>query len=261
MMIRDGAVSIIGSDDVSDYLDFIIAEGKEQDFFTAIADYLKEKGITGLNLESLRPDSRILNGVTDAALISGCEVTFKPADVSLEMKLPDTWDEYMMTLNTKQRHEVRRKLRRLEEAGSVEYRSLGDPGEVRESLDIFLKMFTESRDDKADYLTEKREKFFRSMTEAMTDAGLLRLGILDIESVPAAIIMYFDYNDNIYLYNSGYESAYNSLSVGLLSKMMCIRESIEAGKKVFDFLKGDEVYKYRLGGTEVPLVNCQIKLK
>ena len=127
-------------------------------------------------------------------------------------------------------------------------------------FDTFLKMFTESRDDKADFLTDERELFFRSMTESMSSAGILKLGILEIETIPAAMIMYFDYNDNIYLYNSGFEKDYVSLSVGLLSKVLCIKDSIESGKKVFDFLKGNEVYKSRLGGHTTQLSDCRISI-
>ncbi|MFC1995135.1 GNAT family N-acetyltransferase, partial [Chloroflexota bacterium] len=97
--------------------------------------------------------------------------------------------------------------------------------------------------------------------DSLAKAGLLRLGILKLDLLPAAMIMCFDYNDCIYLYNSGYDPQYNSLSVGLLCKVLCIKESIQEGKKRFDFLKGDEAYKYQLGGREVPLYSCQITIK
>ncbi len=48
------------------------------------------------------------------------------------------------------------------------------------------------------------------------------------------------------------------MSVGVLSKVLCIKDSIERGKKKFDFLKGDERYKYHLGGQEVRLYRCRI---
>ncbi len=260
LMIKDGTASIVGSADVCDYLDFPVIQGKDQDFFNTLLDDLRQKGITQLNLESLRPDSRVLTGLTDVALHRGCEVTLTPCDVTLEMELPESWDDYLMTLNSKQRHEVRRKLRRLEEAGNFEYRALSGNASVMGALDTFLKMFTESRDDKADFLTEKRESFFRSMAESMANEGILKLGILEVETVPAAMILYFDYNDTIYLYNSGFDKEYISLSVGLLSKVLCIKDSIESGKKVFDFLKGNEVYKSRLGGTEIQLSDCRISI-
>ena len=260
LMIKNGIASIIGSADVCDYLDFIISPDKDDVFFDTLIDDLKKKGVNQLNLESLRPDSRILTGFTDVAIDRGCEVSLTPCDVTLEMDLPDNWDDYLMTLNSKQRHEVRRKLRRLEEAGEYQYRSISESTSITRSLDLFLKMFTESRDDKADFLTEKRERFFRSMTESMADAGILKLGVLEIETIPAAMIMYFDYNNIIYLYNSGFEKEYISLSVGLISKVLCIKDSIQSGKKAFDFLRGNEVYKSRLGGMETQLSNCCISI-
>jgi CelD/BcsL family acetyltransferase involved in cellulose biosynthesis len=68
----------------------------------------------------------------------------------------------------------------------------------------------------------------------------------------------FDYNNDIYLYNSAYDPAYSSLSVSLLLKVFNIRDAVENGKKRFDFLSGDEPYKYDLGGHDVPLYRCLI---
>ena len=110
-------------------------------------------------------------------------------------------------------------------------------------------------------MTAQMESFFRSLTEAMAELGLLRLGILEVDTQPAAMTLGFDYNDAIYLYNSAYDPNYSNLSVGLLSKVLCIKESIEESKKKFDFLKGGEPYKYYLGGGETTLYGCQITIK
>ncbi len=72
--------------------------------------------------------------------------------------------------------------------------------------------------------------------------------------------MCFDYNSTVYLYNNGYDNRYRSLSVGLLSKVFTIQDSIRRGKNKYDFLKGTEVYKHRLGGKPVQLYRCQVKL-
>jgi CelD/BcsL family acetyltransferase involved in cellulose biosynthesis len=122
-------------------------------------------------------------------------------------------------------------------------------------------MFVESRQDKAVFLTEQMKSFFRLLADTMGGVGLLRLGVLELDTQPVAQIMCFDYNDCIYLYNSGYDPDYVSLSAGLLSKVLAIKDSIEKGKSRFDFLKGAEVYKYHLGGREVPLYRCQITIR
>jgi len=261
LLVREGKASLIGSADVCDYLDFVVAPEREQDFFGVLLDDLKGKGINLLDLRPLRPDSTVLTHLVSIAQNRGYEVLCQPEDVSVELDLPATWEEYLAALTTKQRHEVRRKLRRLSEAGKVDYHFVENSVAVHDTMDIFLKMFTESRQDKATFLTAQMESFLRSLANSMTEVGLLRLGILELDTQPTAMVMCVDYNDCMYLYNSGYNPQYNALSVGLLCKVLCIKESIQEGKKRFDFLKGDETYKYHLGGGEVPLYRCQITIK
>jgi len=261
LLVREGRASLIGSADVCDYLDFVVAPGRERDFFSILLDDLREKGINQLDLRPLRPDSTVLTHLVTIAQNRGYEVLCRPEDVSLELDLPSTWDEYLAILTAKQRHEVRRKLRRLAEAGKVDYHFIKDSVAVHDAMDAFLKMFTESRTDKAVFLTAQMESFFRSLADNMAEAGLLRLGILELDTLPTAMVMCFDYNDCMYLYNSSYNPRYDSLSVGLLCKVLCIKESIQEGKKRFDFLKGAETYKYHLGGGEIPLYSCQITIK
>jgi CelD/BcsL family acetyltransferase involved in cellulose biosynthesis len=260
LAVRDGTAHFVGSADVCDYLDFVVSPGRETDFFNTMLDYLKEQGINSLELESLRPDSAALTGLADIAINRSCKTTIRRDDVSLDLALPATFEEYLEMLNSKQRHEVRRKLRRLAEAGEINYRLVSDGKGVSGAMDTFLQMFTESREDKADFLTGRMEMFFRLLTEKLAEAGLLRLGILELDSVPAAMVICFDYNNGIYLYNSGYDPRYVSLSAGLMSKVLCIKESIEEKRRVFDFLKGEEIYKYRLGGKEIPLYRCRIDI-
>jgi len=261
LLLKEDKASFIGSADVCDYLDFAVALGREQDFFDILLGSLKQKGISRLDLNCLRPDSTVAANLVTMARNQGCEVSCNPEDVSLELDLPATWEEYLEMLTAKQRHEVKRKLKRLWEAGDVDYCIVDDSEAVPYIIDIFLKLFRDSREDKATFMTAQRESFFRSVAKAMTDVGLLRLGILQLDTSPVAAVMYFDYKDKVYLYNSGYDPQYSSLSVGLLSKVLCIKDSIQRGKKRFDFLKGAEAYKYRLGGKEIPINSCQIVLK
>jgi CelD/BcsL family acetyltransferase involved in cellulose biosynthesis len=159
-----------------------------------------------------------------------------------------------------QRHEVRRKLRRLGEAGRYSYRTVSDPAEVEQKLGVFLHLFTISRQDKKDFMTAAMLAFFRSLVRSMAACGLLRLGFLNIEGAPAAVVMCFEYRDTVYLYNSGFDPRYRHLNAGLLCKVLSISDSIEGGKKVYDFLKGDEIYKQRLGGRPVTLQRCRVQL-
>jgi CelD/BcsL family acetyltransferase involved in cellulose biosynthesis len=260
-MVRDDAASFIGDTDVCDYLDFIITPGREKDFCNVILDDLRESGIRQLDLAHVRPDSHVLQSLAPLAESRGYEVTNVKENVSLEMDLPPTWEEYLAALNTKQRHEVRRKLRRLYEEGNIKYLTIVTGPAITDAMGTFFRMFVESRQDKAAFMTEQMKSFFLALVDAMARLDLLRLGVLELDGQPLAEIMCFDYQDCIYLYNSGYDPRYTALSAGLLSKVLSIQDSIEKGRRKFDFLKGPEVYKEHLGGREVPLYRCRITIK
>jgi len=256
LKIQGDTASFLGSDNVCDYEDLVSIPGREADVFAAVLDSLRQRGVKRLDLGLLRPDSLVVTRFAGFAAAAGASVTTVPEDVSAEMDLPGTFDGYLEMLNTKQRHEVRRKMRRLEEAGRIDYQLLNGDG----ALDSFMGLFALARDEKAHFMTPEMESFFRDLAAGMSGAGLLRLGKLDFDDKTVAMIMAFDYNDTVYLYNSGFDPQYDSLSVGLLSKVFCIRESIQQGKKRFEFLKGNEIYKQRLGGKEIPLYRCQIAI-
>lgn len=260
LMVNNETACLIGSPDVCDYLDFAIAPGEESGFFEVLLDDMRKKGINKLDLRPLHPDSTVLRHLTAIARKRGYDVNCSTADVCLELDLPATWDEYLATLNGKQRHEVRRKLRRLWETANVEYNCIEVGPQVEDRLDVFLKLFALSKNEKASFMDPKMEAFFRSLAGAMADVGLLRFGVLQVNGVPAAMTMGFDYDSSHYLYNSAYDPRFGHLSVGLLSKVLCLKESIRKGMKRWNFLKGAEPYKYQLGAREVPLYNCLITI-
>ena len=258
---RNGSiVSFIGNTDVCDYQDFIIEPGFEKIFFETLLDDLKTNGVNLLDLKHVRYDSTVYQNLHNVAENWDLEVKNEQQDISIEMDLPGSWDDYLALLNSKQRHEVRRKLRRLTEAGNIEYIWADDITDISGFMDVFFQMFTESREDKAEFLTGQMEEFFRLLVTEMAHEKILKLGTLKLDGRDMASIICFDYNDNILLYNSGYDPEFDYLSVGLLSKLLCIRESITSGKKVFSFLKGNEPYKFHLGGHEVPLFGYRIRL-
>ena len=261
LLLKEGKASLIGSEDVCDYLDFVTVPGMEREFFNTLLDDLKQSGINRLDLRPVRPESTVVTTLNNLARNRGYEVLCQDLAVSLELDLPATWEEYLETLDKKQRHEMRRKLRRLSKTDNVDYHCYEVGEEAGDFMDTFLKLFALSRKEKANFMTPRMESFFRALAGAMAETGLLRFGMIKMGSLPASMIMGFDYSDSIYLYNSAYDPQYNSLSVGLLCKALCLKESIEKGKKKFDFLKGDEPYKYHIGGREVPLYSCQVTIK
>ena len=262
LQIRQNVASIIGSVNVCDYQDFIISPGMETDFFNALLYSLQEKGIQQLHLEPVRPDSSIATFLLPLALERRYKVNYSQLDVSTEINLPPSWDIYLDVLDGKQRHELRRKMRNLDRILGTNYRVIENKNSLPEAMNTFLKLFPEYRNDKAEFMSGEMQGFFRSLTGTLAELGILKFGVLeDSARKPIAMIMYFDYNNDIFLYNSAYDPDYRSKSVGIISKARCIQDSIEKKKRKLDFLKGPEQYKYHLGGKELQLYSCDISLR
>ncbi len=243
-------VSFIGSEDTFDYNDFLIRPGNEVGFYQALLDCMEEQKFGMLRLVSLRETSPTLQILPDLARKHGYTVEVKEEDVTSGIGLPSTWDEYLSLLNKKDRHELRRKIRRMDSQTDWKWYSLTEPTEVNERLGEFIKLMRQSRADKDEFMTPERERFFYNITQRMSELGLLQLYFLHMDGVTVATSLCFDYGGSRLLYNSGYDPEYAYYSVGLLLNAMCLKDAIEQGLTYFDFLRGPEPYKAHLGGQQ-----------
>jgi CelD/BcsL family acetyltransferase involved in cellulose biosynthesis len=173
--------------------------------------------------------------------------------------LPGDWETYLAGLDKKDRHELRRKLRKLSQGGEPELEVLTSPEEVTEALDDFVRQHKTSRADKETFMTPRMEAFFRRVVPALAAEGCVEMTFLRLGGVRAASVLCFRTDGELLLYNSGYEKAYAPLSVGLLSKAMALQRAIELGLRRFDFLRGPEPYKYDLGAKDRRVYRCVIR--
>jgi len=251
---------LMGDKDVCDHLDFIVAPGRAAEFYSALFHQLRQDGITRLELGLLRPDSSAYTELLPEAKKLGGRVHCEPAATSYELQLPETWNAYLGRLSGKERHEIRRKLRRLKKAGRINFRLVDDHTLAANEMETFLKLFKLNRPDKAAFMSDMMGAFFKDLANHLAVHGLLKLYFLELDAKPIAAVMCFDYLTTRYLYNNGYDSRYSRLSAGLLSKALSIKESFQAGIKTYDFLKGSEAYKRRLGAQPISLYQCLLEL-
>jgi len=256
----DDTVRLLGDENVCDNLDFIVAREKSAEFYRILLNYLKQDGVKRIELAQVRQDSSVMAQLLPVAEKAGCRISYEKNDMSFELALPGSWDDYLTLLSGKERHEIRRKLRRLNEAGQMSYRMVEDASSIKKEMEAFLELFRSYRSDKTEFMNGRMVSFFKELAEALKEARILKLFFLELDKKPIAATMCFDYHSTMYLYNNGYDKRFGSLSVGMLSKVLSIKESIQSGKKTYDFLKGAEVYKKRLGGQPIQLYRCQIDL-
>lgn len=257
-LMRHGeSISLIGGSDVCDYMDFIASPGQERACLALLLDYLESMSWHYIDLQSLLPHSIALNHLAPLAREKDYSVEITKEDVSPQVILPRSWEDYFSQLKGKDRHELRRKLRRLSQVKSHFY--VVENGErLHQDLEDFFRLFEQGKGEKEEFMTDQMRGFFEAMASSAAAKGYLRLAFLEVEGQRVASAIYFDCWDHFHLYNSGYDPGYASLSVGLLCKVFCLKEGILEGKRRFDFLRGAEAYKYDMGGQDVPIYRCLI---
>ncbi len=259
-LMRDGdRLCFAGDTEVCDYMDFISAPGEEEAVIAAVLRSLGEEPWQELALWAVPEGSPTLDALKAVSPQFGLRVEIETEDVCPQLDLPATWDEYLASLNKKDSHELRRKLRKLSQAGEVLLETIEEGAAVEAALDDFLRLYRDSRSDKAAFMTEEMERFFRNIVSTLAAEGRVELLFLTLGGVRAATVLCFCSGDESLLYNSGYDPRYAYLSVGLLSKALALQKAIDEGKARFDFLRGAEPYKYDLGAQDVPVYRCTVR--
>lgn len=261
-LLRQGEDLILAGDsEICDYSDAVSLPGHRGVVLEALFDHLQTDDLQRrswrrLLLWGIRADSPTLSELPPLAERAGLALTVEPEAVCPRVMLPSSWEEYLLSLSKKDRHELRRKIRRLGETGTVTEYLLSSPEEIAAALPDFLRLHRTSRQDKAEFMTARMEQFFRSMTAALSAEDRVRLYFLELDGLRVATVLAFDAGDELWLYNSGFDPTYSSASVGLASKALALRMAIAEGKRCYDFLRGSEPYKYDLGATDLMVFRC-----
>jgi CelD/BcsL family acetyltransferase involved in cellulose biosynthesis len=256
---HEGLLGFVGSPDTFDYNDFLVRPGFEEAFFSTLLDIIDGWDWTEFRLDSLIEHSPTLAYLPDLARERGYSVEVEFEDVTSGVPLPADWEQYLASLSKKDRHELRRKLRRLDTQTEWRWYCVTTPDEVMESFDKFLSLMRMSKADKEEFMTPEREGYFRALARRMAELDLIRLFFLEMDGATAAASLCFDYMGERLLYNSGYDPGLSYYSVGLLLHAMCVRDAIERGIRHFDFLRGPEPYKAHLGGSQKSLYRMVVK--
>ena len=167
----------------------------------------------------------------------------------------------LMSLSKKRRHEIKRKIRRFEE--NFEYTS-GDHNSIdnfEEIFEDFIRLHRLSSNEKNIFMNNDREKFFKELIYRFLSENNLLYSYLKIENQTVACSISFSQNNIRYLYNSGFDPEYIKHSTGLINHLFAIKRSIENKYKIFDFMRGNERYKYDLGGIDKKVYSILLERK
>jgi CelD/BcsL family acetyltransferase involved in cellulose biosynthesis len=247
--VEPGVLGLIGGADVSDYLDVLAEAGREDEVWAALL--ASRAGIgTRWDLHAVPAASPTVTRLPALAAEHGVEVAVTLEERCPVLALGASWEAYLAALSGKQRHELGRKMRRLErEVPQAQPLGLAGRAEVEARFDAFLALHRRSRVGKARFMDERMEAFFRRVGLALAEQGGLRLWLLDEPGGPIAAFLCLEWDGTVGLYNSGFDPERAALSPGVVLLAHIIRDAIARGMRRFDFLRGEERYKYDFGPT------------
>jgi CelD/BcsL family acetyltransferase involved in cellulose biosynthesis len=173
---------------------------------------------------------------------------------SIDLTNITTFDEHLERIDKKDRHEIRRKVRRGEGAGVT----ISSKQHAVDDLAEFIKLhrarwghhglFTEDEKGARD------ETFMRELF-ARAPEGLISIIVArNLEFGAFAAGLFLRDATGIRYWNAGGELAARALSPGILLFAHGLQMAISERKQTFDFLRGNESYKYEVGATDVDVL-------
>ncbi len=248
---RDGTseLTLLGDPEVMDYMDGLAERGEAQRLLTQMWRQVFTGGPVRFSARHIPAGSPLIASLESVAAGFDIDLTVEEDEVCPVAILCNSWDGYLEMLTKKQRHEIRRKLRRAQANVEWDWRTVHTIEDLERDLPIFFQLQQASASHKAAFLTDDMRAFFGAIAEKALEKGTLRLSIFNREGVDVAATFSFLYRGRWLLYNSGYDPAYSAHSPGIAAVALAMQDAIKERAVAFDFLSGDEPYKYQLGAS------------
>ena len=261
LFLSEGRILFLGSFEISDYLDFIAPQDNLPSFLNHVFEFLTNeftewKTLDLYNLPDASPTIPLIKEIGEK---SNWTIHTEILQPSPGLFLPETWEDYLSTLEDRYQNEIERKLRKAEEYFlPVDWYIVNDSHNLDQELDDFLELMR-NNPEKAAFLTEDMTHQIKTSAENAYRAGWLQLAFLTVGDLKAAGYLNFDFDDKIWVYNSGINSMFENIYPGWVLLAKLIQWSIREGKTALDFMRGDEGYKYHFGGKDNSVVRVQAR--
>ena len=174
-------------------------------------------------------------------------------------------EAFLATLDKHARHEIRRKVRRAEAAGDLELVESEDRlGDLQSFIELHQAKWgdeglfppTRGGDQSRVFLSRMLELLGADTTAPL---GTVHLTFLTLGGARVAASIHFETRDALLYYNAGVSPEARHLSVGVVMVERLVRRALDRGLRRFDFLRGNEPYKYEWGATDEPIQRLLVR--
>jgi len=237
---------------LSDYCDFLVQTGFEQMVYDAFALHLRasSRAWDVLDIEDVNETSPLLKQLPGTMENHEIRSFLYQGNVCPWIPLPATAETLMESMGTSTAANFRRKLKCLNQNFSVETSVIqNESDDIEHGIDEFSRIHGErwkSLGHPSAFDDPAFRAFHVEFSRKFARRGWLRLRFLHVDGVARAVNFEFHYDKRIYMYHSNAHGPENVMkcSPGIVSRKLTIEQGILEGMKFFDFLRGDESYKY-----------------
>jgi CelD/BcsL family acetyltransferase involved in cellulose biosynthesis len=242
------SVCFLGTGEIcSEYLGFICRRGFEYEVTEAILDFLYGEWDEWdeIRLTAVQSDSALADAMRRYWITRGLLFAESPGPLCWQAQLPANWDEFMVALPKKRRHELRRYTRRVESHGGS-FNGVRTEEELRFAWNE-LKRLHQVRWNGAGqpgcFVSPQFAAFHDELLPRLFRRSELILNVLKLGHEAAAVNQSFRHAGVVYSYQCGRDPARAQLAPGQTLRFFEFRQAVERGDRVYDFLGGSERYK------------------
>jgi CelD/BcsL family acetyltransferase involved in cellulose biosynthesis len=181
---------------------------------------------------------------------------FERADAPV-LELTDDWDAlYEAKVSAKRRSQHRRRLRQLQERGSVEFSLARSRQELETALGDAFRLHAlrwEAQQDGSGFVTPTGVSFHRAALGMLADQDVVRLMTMKFAGRAIAFSLAFALAGRLYGYRLGFDPSFARHSPGLLTLLEMIASASREGVRRVEFLGAADRFKLELADHLEPL--------
>lgn len=262
-ILGEPALMFIGAIEVSDFLDFIVKPSDLPDFIAGLLDFLIDaeniphwEVLDLYNVLDASPTLAVLESEAGKRGWKHKQIHLQPSPY---IPLPGDYEAYLGSIDKKQRHEIRRKFRNVESSlAEAAFYFVEEREQLVSETQAFIDMMAQDP-SKRDFLTDAMLQHLHNTAKIAFDNGWLQLAFFTLDGKKAAAYLSFRFNNRMWCYNSGWDWEFRDFSPGWVLLAYLIEWANENGIDEFDFMRGDEPYKYKFGATDRQIYRVTLK--
>ncbi len=261
LYLRDGwadgrSLRFLGSGRAcGDFQTVLALPGYETSVGTLFGDYLLQAQAkmnwSLIELEGTAQDDAAINALVAALKRGRCFEQTSQLEHTWRLALAEGWEGFLAGLSKTQRRQTRNWVNRFDKTEDWSVRFVEHVDELPAALDVLVELHQRrwnSVGQPGCFADVRFKNFIEAASCSLAAQNKVSIAIFEEQGQPVACQFYLkDEAGNLYMYQTGRDPERDADGIGRIFNAVAVREACRRGVAFIDFLRGDEMYKGRLG--------------